>query len=240
MPLTSPPLMVNTGPSAGPCSARARISPSSMMNMNSGLSPSRITMSPAARRSSWHLETNQSRSSCGRSEKTAILRNCSTSCSGGVVNSSVMRDKLFWRPASLDFGQILVHELNDDSAFADARGDALDRAVAHVTHDKNSGNARFKQAGIAAERPGRRPLAIVNQVGAGQDEAAIVALDGIAEPFGARQRANRDEEAVIRELIVFAGIRAMNGDACMAGGIMHSGEASLRPDIVVVPIVYLP
>src|SRR5437763_232917 len=229
MPLTSPPLMVNTGPSAGPCSARARISPSSIMN--AGWSPSRRTMSPAARRSSWHLETNQSRSSCGRSEKTAILRNCSTSCSGGVVNSSVMRDKLFWRPASLDFGQILVHELNDDSAFADARGDALDRAVAHVTHDKNSGNARFKQARIAAERPGRKLLAIVNQVAAGEDEAAIVALDGIAEPFGARQRANKDEEAAGRELFGFAGRRAKNGDAGKAGGTMHGGDASLRPNI---------
>src|SRR5579864_9712839 len=138
MPLTSPLLMVNTGPSAGPRSALARISPSSMMIMNSGLSPSHMRISPVAMLSSWHLETNQSRSSCGRSENTAILRNCSTSCSGGVVNSSVMRDELFWRRASLNFGHVLVHELNDDGAFADARCDAFDRAVAHVANNKNS------------------------------------------------------------------------------------------------------
>src|SRR5258708_20624759 len=135
--------MVNTGPSAGPCSALARISPSSMTIMNSALSPSRMTMSPGATRSSWHLETNQSRSSCERSEKTATLRNCSASCSGGVVNSSVIRDELFWRLAQLYFGQLLMQKRHDDGAFANAGSDTLHRTVPHVPADDNSRDARF-------------------------------------------------------------------------------------------------
>jgi len=49
----------------------------------------------------------------------------------------------------LDFSQILVHELNDHSAFADSRGYALHRTVAHVAHYENSWHIRFQQAGIA-------------------------------------------------------------------------------------------
>src|SRR6516164_5502024 len=166
MPLTSPLFMVNTGPSAGPRSALARISPSSMIIMNSGLSPSHIMMSPGAMRSSWHRETNQSRSSCGRSEKTAILRNCSASCSGGVVNSSVIVDMLFSPQASLNFGQVLMHELDDDGALAQARGHAFDRAVARVADYKNTGNACFEQTRITAGGPRGGFLAIANEVGA--------------------------------------------------------------------------
>src|SRR5215469_6230274 len=146
MPLTSPLFMVNTGPSAGPRSALARISPSSMIIMNSGLSPSHIMMSPGAMRSSWHRETNQSRSSCGRSEKTAILRNCSAICSGGVVNSSVIGDM---PQASLDLGQVLVHELDYHSAFSDSRGDALHGAVTHIANYEDTGNVGLQQTGIA-------------------------------------------------------------------------------------------
>src|SRR5690242_19863557 len=222
--------MVNTGPSAGPRSALARTSPSSMTIMNSGLSPSHIRMSPAARRSSWHLETNQSRSSCGRSENTATLRNCSTSCSGGVINSSVMRDVLFWRRASLNFGQILVHELDDDGAFAYSGGDAFGGAMAHVANNKNSGHVGFEKAGIAGERPGGGLLAIVNQVGARKDEAAVVALDDITEPFGAGKRTDEDEKATGGQRFGFAGRRALDRDAGEARVTVHRRDAGLRPD----------
>src|SRR5690242_10339280 len=222
--------MVNTGPSAGPCSALARISPSSMTIMNSALSPSRMTMSPAARRSSWHLETNQSRSSCGRSENTATLRNCSTSCSGGVDNSSVMRDELFWRRASLNFGQILVHELDDDGAFAHARGDAFDGAMAHVANNKNSGDAGFKQGGIARKRPCFRPFAIADEIWAGENEAAVVALNDGAEPCSAGLSADKNEKTAGRQFLGFAGRRALDGDAGEARITMHRGDAGLGPD----------
>src|SRR2546430_11113335 len=42
--------------------------------------------------------------------------------------------------SSLHLGQILVHELYDDCAFAHAGSDPLDRPVAHVANDENSGN----------------------------------------------------------------------------------------------------
>src|SRR6266436_232886 len=222
--------MVNTGPSAGPCSALARISPSSMTIMNSALSPSRMTMSPGATRSSWHLETNQSRSSCERSEKTATLRNCSASCSGGVVNSSVMRDELFWRLASLYFGQVLMHKLHDDGAFANAGSDTLHGAVAHIANDKNTGDVSFEQSRIAVERPGRRPLAVTNQVGAGEDEAAIVALDQVAEPFGAGLRPDENKEAGSGQLLRFCRRGALDGNAGKARFTVNGDHTGARPN----------
>ena len=63
-------------------------------------------------------------------------------------------------------GQILMHELDDDGAFANAGGHALYRAVAHIADDKNARDIRFEETGIAIERPGSGPLAIAKQVGA--------------------------------------------------------------------------
>ncbi len=45
---------------------------------------------------------------------------------------------------SLDFRQILVHELDDNRAFADAGSDAFDGTVAHIADDKNPGDIRFE------------------------------------------------------------------------------------------------
>src|SRR5262245_22229964 len=88
-----------------------------------------------------------------------------------------------------------MHELDDNGAFADSGGDAFDGTVAHVADNKNSRDAGFEQTGIAAECPGGRLLAIVNQVRAGENKAAVVTLNDITEPFGARQGANKNEEA---------------------------------------------
>ncbi len=80
-------------------------------------------------------------------------------------------------------GQILMHELDDDGAFADAGSDALHRTVADIPNNKNAGDVGFEQAGIAVERPRGWALAIAKQIRAGEDEAAFVAFDEIAEPF---------------------------------------------------------
>src|SRR5215467_15009947 len=106
-----------------------------------------------------------------------------------------------------------MHELDNDGAFAHAGGDAFDGAVTHVADDKNSGDAGFEQAGIAAERPGSGLLAIVNELRAGENEAAVVALDDVAEPFGARQRADEDEEAGGRQVFRFTGRSTLDGEA---------------------------
>ncbi len=88
-----------------------------------------------------------------------------------------------------------MHELDDDSAFADARSDALHRAVTYITNDKYSGHIGFQQAGVAIQRPRSRPLPVAKKVGTGKNEAALVAINRSAKPFRARLRADENEEA---------------------------------------------
>jgi len=104
------------------------------------------------RSSDW--ETNHSKSACPWSAKAGTLRNSAISaemCDGSVV--PLIRAPLELRLRSLDLGQILVDELYNNSAFADARGDTLDGTVADVADDKNSGDIGFEQARIAVEGP---------------------------------------------------------------------------------------
>src|SRR6516225_1582123 len=123
-----------------------------------------------------------------------------------------------------------MHELDDDGALAQARGHAFDRAAAHVADYKNTGNACFEQTRITAEGPRGGFLAIANEVGAGENEAAAIALNDVAEPFGARQRAHEDEEARCGQLFGIARGRAENGDAGEATFPVDADDAGLRPD----------
>src|SRR5260370_16956353 len=84
--------------------------------------------------------------------------------------------------------------------------------MAYVTDHKNSRNIRFEQARVAVERPAVRPLAIVQQIRPGQDETALVALDQTLEPFGARLRADKNEQAGGGEFFGLRGHPALNGD----------------------------
>ena len=57
--------------------------------------------------------------------------------------------------------EILVDEGDHHAAFADARGDALDRVAAHVAGGEDAGDARFERERAALERPtsrGSRPV----------------------------------------------------------------------------------
>src|SRR5271155_890360 len=92
------------------------------------------------------------------------------------------------RAGSLYLGQILMHELNDHGAFADAGSDAFYRAVADIADHKDARDIRFQQAGIAVEGPGSGALAIAEEIRAGEDEAALVSFDKSAEPIGSRLR----------------------------------------------------
>src|SRR5260370_14766653 len=95
---------------------------------------------------------------------------------------------------SLDFRQILVHELDDDRAFAYAGSDALHGTVAHITDDKDSRHIRFEQTRVTIEGPRRRPLPIAEKVRAGKNETTLVALNQ-AKPFRAGLRADKNEQA---------------------------------------------
>src|SRR5260370_37667785 len=96
-----------------------------------------------------------------------------------------------WRPVlpleldpelrSLNFRQVLVHELNDDGAFADAGSDALHRAMPHIAYDKNSRHVGLQQTRIAIVQPGQWPLHVAMNVRTDNSEAALVAIDARAE-----------------------------------------------------------
>src|SRR5277367_2066985 len=123
-----------------------------------------------------------------------------------------------------------MHELDDHSAFADAGGYALHRTVAYVAHDENARDIRFEQAGIALERPGSGALAIAKEVGAREDETALVAFDEVAQPLSARLCADENEEARSGELLARAARLALHGDAREAGFAFNFDDAGLSPD----------
>jgi hypothetical protein len=99
-----------------------------------------------------------------------------------------------------------MHELHDDSSFADARSHALDRAVAHIANHENTRHVDFEQTGISIEGPRRRPLSVSEQVRPGENESALVALDEIAQPLRARLRADENEQAAGGQLLFFASV----------------------------------
>src|SRR5258705_12749400 len=89
----------------------------------------------------------------------------------------------------------MVNELDGNGAFADAGSDALNGAMAHIADDEDAGDAGFKERGIAIDAPALGALAVAQEIGAGEYEATSIALDEVAEPVGARQGADEDEEA---------------------------------------------
>ena len=73
-----------------------------------------------------------------------------------------------------------VDELDSHRAFADCRGAALGRAGADVAGREHAGDIGLEQVVHVRCR-------------AGEDEAVVVAADGVVEPLGARQRAEEKE-----------------------------------------------
>ena len=74
-----------------------------------------------------------------------------------------------------------MHELDRHRAFADGGRTALDRAGADVSRGEDPRHAGLEQAfGVGG--------------GAGEDEALVVARDDVAEPLGARQGAEEEEQ----------------------------------------------
>src|SRR5271155_4215218 len=124
-----------------------------------------------------------------------------------------------------------MHELDDDGAFTDARGDALHGTVADIADDKNARDIGFEQAGIAVESPRSGALAIVEEVWTGENEAALVAFDQIAEPSGARLRTDEDEKARGGKLLAFSRVLAQYGDTGEARIALDFDDAGLRPHL---------
>ena len=83
-----------------------------------------------------------------------------------------------------------MDELHGHRSFADSGSHAFHRTVPHIAHGKKAGNIGLQQERIAVERPALGALAVPYQVGAGEDESALVALDDIrpANRFAAALR----------------------------------------------------
>src|SRR5580704_13280719 len=123
-----------------------------------------------------------------------------------------------------------MHELDDDGAFADAGCNALHRTMTDVADDENARDIRFEQAGIALKRPGSGALAIAKEVGAREDETALVAFDQVAQPLSARLCPDENEEARSGKFLARAARLALHGDACEAGFALDFDDAGLSPD----------
>ena len=81
-----------------------------------------------------------------------------------------------------------MDELDGHRSFADGGGAALGRAGADVAGREDAGNARLEQV-------------VGVRCGAGEDEAVVVARDGVVEPLGARQRAEEEEQERERQAL---------------------------------------
>src|SRR3546814_5431597 len=73
-----------------------------------------------------------------------------------------------------DLSQRLMDIADHHRPFADRRGDALHRSLAHIADGVDARPARFEPAGHTIERPARLDQFERGDVGAGLHEAALV------------------------------------------------------------------
>src|SRR5579862_6713269 len=76
----------------------------------------------------------------------------------------------------LHLAEILMHKLYRDRSFSYSRRDPLHRTMPHIADREDAGHTGFEQARIAFESPAFRTFALVNQIGAGENETAVVAI----------------------------------------------------------------
>src|ERR1700678_2040293 len=105
-----------------------------------------------------------------------------------------------------------MDELNGDRSFTDAGSHPLYRAMPHIAHRKQSGKICFEQIRIPAERPSLRPLAILYQIRAGQDESMLVSLNDVSEPVGSRRSSDKNKHRTRRHAFGLVTVRTKKGD----------------------------
>src|ERR1700683_139014 len=79
-------------------------------------------------------------------------------------------------------------------SFSYTRCDPLPRTMPHIAYREDPRHAGFEQARIAVESPAFRTFPLANQVDAGQNESAVVAVHHALQPVGAGFCADEDEE----------------------------------------------
>src|ERR671920_1750004 len=144
---------VTTKSSSWPTLRVHLVSPSMTTYKPSGWSPWRAIRVPASSLTSSAWSWIQASFSSGSRLKSGTERRQSRTRSSGTS----------------DLPQVLVDELDGDGAFADGRGAALDRAVAHVSRDEDARHARLQQERVPIRPPALGALAFVHQIRARQD-----------------------------------------------------------------------
>ena len=104
------------------------------------------------------------------------------------------------RDASVQVGQVGVDQGRGHGTVTDGGGDSLDRAVARVAGDEESGVARLEEERIARERPPRSVRTRREEVPTGDEVAASRRGDSQpSTPAVSGSRADQDEHGVRRE-----------------------------------------
>src|SRR5260221_10929952 len=120
-----------------------------------------------------------------------------------MLNSGILRRMVFrYLPKRMMIGylaQVSMDELNGHCPLADAGGDTLDGAVAHISGGEDTGDAGLQEERFALKRPALWRLSFVHQVGAGENVAFLVAFHYALQPTCTWLRANEDEQRGRRE-----------------------------------------
>src|SRR3954454_20033838 len=119
-----------------------------------------------------------------------------SAAAAAVPSSGVMAAGDYARSARCqELVEPTMHERDRHRTVADRAGHPLGRAVADVARREQAGDAGLEREGVPGERPVGRPLAVGEQVGAGEDVARRVEPDaGVPGPAGAGRSAQAEEE----------------------------------------------
>jgi hypothetical protein len=111
-----------------------------------------------------------------------------------------------------------------DRSFTNRPGDALDRAVPNVSGREHARRARFEGQRRARKRP-----AFPRKVTPGQNEPAIVELDGAAKPTGAGFSADHDEDGGGGDPFSLAGLCILNAEGFYTGFAVAVHNSGAEP-----------
>src|SRR5690606_39056878 len=100
---------------------------------------------------------------------------------------------------ALQPAEILVDEVDRHGAFTGCRGDALHRAMADVSGDKDSRNAGLEPERLAPYRPALWDMPRLAEIWPGQQISLRVDRDQVGDPVGLRHGADEDEERIGRD-----------------------------------------
>lgn len=104
---------------------------------------------------------------------------------------------------------------------------------------KMPGHARFEQEGIASGLPSRRRASALDERAAREQEAVLVALDHVAQPFRAWRRTDEHEQAACRNGLRETGLQVAQRDLREMAFAGHALDFRMQPHVDVLGLVNL-